>query len=116
MKKIMYLALVSALVTPVITTAQVAPVELDAMKIMQNPNIGNCTACHAIPAEPKIVAGDIGPPFIGMKDRFPNIATLRAAIADQKKTSPQTIMPPFERNKILTAEQIDAVVKQIYKY
>ena len=116
MKKIIYLTLISALVSPIIAAAQVKPVELDAMKIMTNPNIGNCTACHAIPAAPNIVAGDVGPPFIGMKDRFPKLATLRAAVADQRKVAPDTIMPPFERNKILTAEQIDAVVTLIYTY
>jgi L-cysteine S-thiosulfotransferase len=116
MKKTICITLVSALLTPVVAFAQTTAVELDALKIMQNPNTGNCTACHSIPAEPKIVAGDMGPPFIGMKDRFPDIAKLRAAVAEQKNISPQTLMPPFERNKILTAEQIDSVVKFIYQY
>jgi mono/diheme cytochrome c family protein len=30
--------------------------------------------------------------------------------------SPQTIMPPFGRNKILTPEQIDAIAQYIYQY
>ena len=115
MKRIIFLAILSTLAAPV--AAQVVPpIEMDPMKIMTNPNIGNCTACHAIPANDKIVAGDVGPPFIGMKDRFPDIAKLRAAIADQKKISPDTIMPPFERTKILTPAQIDAVTKLIYTY
>jgi L-cysteine S-thiosulfotransferase len=92
------------------------PIELDPVKIMTNSNIGNCTACHAIPAEPSIVAGDMGPPFIGMKDRFPDIAKLKAAIADQKAFSSETIMPPFGRTKILTPEQIDVVAQYIYQY
>ena len=115
MKKIIFLAILSTLAAPV--AAQVVPpIEMDAMKIMTNPNIGNCTACHAIPANDKIVAGDVGPPFIGMKDRFPDIKKLRAAIADQKKISPDTIMPPFERTKILNAAQIDAVTQLVYTY
>ena len=115
MKKIIFLAILSTLAAPV--AAQVVPpIEMDPMKIMTNPNIGNCTACHAIPANDKIIAGDVGPPFIGMQGRFPNIATLRAAIADQKKVSPDTIMPPFERNKVLNAAQIDAVTKLVYTY
>ena len=130
MKRIIFLAILGALLlqgcktTPESSAAAPAaevkkeakPIEMDAMKIMTNSNIGNCTACHAIPALPHIVAGDMGPPFIGMKGRFPDIAKLRAAIADQKAIAPQTIMPPFGRNKILTPEQIDVVAQYIYQY
>ena len=130
MKRIIFLAILGALLLQGCKTtpgssaaapaadanAEVKPIEMDAMKIMTNPNIGNCTACHAIPADSKVVAGDMGPPFIGMKARFPDIAKLKAAIADQKAISPETIMPPFGRNKILTPEQIDVVAQYIYKY
>lgn len=125
MNRIIYLAILGALLlqgcktTPGDTNSaskEAKPIEMDAVKIMTNANIGNCTACHAIPAEPKIVAGDIGPPFIGMKARFPDITKLKAAIADQKMIAPDTIMPPFGRNKLLTAEQIDVVAQHIYKY
>jgi L-cysteine S-thiosulfotransferase len=134
MKRIIFVAILGALLlqgckttpatkaaTPAVAPAaevkkEVKPIEMDAVKIMTNPNIGNCTACHAIPAVPSIVAGDMGPPFIGMKGRFPDIAKLRAAIADQKAIAPQTIMPPFGRNKLLTPEQIDVVAQYIYQY
>jgi sulfur-oxidizing protein SoxX len=123
MKRIIFLAILGTLLlqgcktTPGAAPAAAAkPIEMDAVKIMTNPNIGNCTACHAIPADPKLVAGDIGPAFIGMKGRFPDIAKLKVAIADQKAIAPDTIMPPFGRNKILTPEQIDVVAQYIYKY
>jgi len=133
MKKIIFLAILGALLLQGCKTApesanaataapaaevkkEAKPIEMDAVKIMTDPNIGNCTACHAIPAVPSLVAGDMGPPFIGMKGRFPDIAKLRTAIADQKAISPQTIMPPFGRNKILTPEQIDVVAQYIYQY
>jgi len=134
MKRIIFLAILGSLMlqgcntTPsshsaeskaTVTTAAVTeanPIEMDPVKIMTNNNIGNCTACHSIPAEPKIVAGNIAPPFIGMKSRFPDIEKLRAAVSDQKAIAPQTIMPPFGRNKILTPEQINVVVQYIYKY
>jgi sulfur-oxidizing protein SoxX len=130
MKRTIFLAILGALLlqgcktTPESSAAapaadakkEVKVIEMDAVKIMTNPNIGNCTACHAIPADPKIVAGDIGPPFIGMKGRFPDMAKLKAAIADQKAIAPDTIMPPFGRNKILTPEQIDVVAQYIYQY
>jgi len=132
MKKIIFLAVLSALILQGCTTKQpgasaggAAPaagaqqeikVELDPIKIMTNPNIGNCTACHAILSDTTITAGDIGPPFFDMKNRFPDIAVLKANIEDQKKFQPDTIMPPFGRNKVLTPEQIDVVTKHIYKY
>jgi sulfur-oxidizing protein SoxX len=92
------------------------PVELNPEKLMADANSGNCLSCHAIPNKPEFVAGDVGPPFIGMKGRFADIATLRAAIYDQQVMSPQTIMPPFGRNKILTPEQIDVIAQYIYQY
>ena len=130
MKRIIFIAMLAALLLQGCTTTQgdsaaapapvakkeATPIEMDALKIMTNPNIGNCTACHAIPADSKIVAGDMGPPFIGMKARFPDIAKLKLAIADQKAISHETIMPPFGRNKILTPEQIDVVAQYIYQY
>lgn len=95
---------------------EVKAIEMDPVKIMTNPNIGNCTACHTIPNKPEIVAGDIGPPFTDMKHRFPDLAKLVAAINDQRAINHQTIMPPFGRNKILTPEQIDAIAQYIYQY
>lgn len=133
MKKIIFVAILAALLLQGCNTAKTVPapvvaapaaepkkvakpIEMDPVKIMTDSNIGNCTACHAIPAESKIVAGDIGPPFIGMKGRFTDIAKLRAAIEDQQVTSPQTIMPPFGRNKILTPGQIEVIAQYIYQY
>lgn len=77
---------------------------------------GNCSACHAIPALPDMVAGDVGPPMIGMKQRFPDIELLMQAIANQKKFSPGTSMPPFGRNRILTPAQIEGLAKYLYQY
>ena len=40
---------------------------------------GNCLACHAIPSEPKAESpGNIGPPLVNMKERYPDRAKLRA--------------------------------------
>ena len=127
MKKIIFLAAVGALLmqgcqTPASSWSEKkasswpAPIELDPVKIMSSPNIGNCLACHTIPAKPEMVAGNMGPPFVGMKDRFPDIAKLRVAIADQKAISSETIMPPFGRNKLLTPAQIDVIAQYIYQY
>ncbi|HQS57656.1 MAG: sulfur oxidation c-type cytochrome SoxX [Gallionellales bacterium 35-53-114] len=132
MKKIIFLAILSMLMlqgcktTPGSSAAAPAadakkeakPLEMDPKKLFSSSGkgMGNCTACHAIPADEKLVAGDIGPPMIGMKSRFPDIEKLKAAIADQKVFAPDTIMPPFGRNKLLTPEQIDVIAQYIYQY
>jgi sulfur-oxidizing protein SoxX len=39
---------------------------------------------------------------------------LRAIITDETKRNPQTVMPPFGRNLILTDPEIDAVIDFLY--
>ncbi len=122
MKRIIFLAILGALVLQGCKTAgkmeEKKSVELDGYKIMESKakGHGNCLACHAIPARPDLAAGNIGPAFIGMKARFPDFEKLKEKIADAKVTQPQTMMPPFGRNHILTPEQIDSVAKYIYQY
>lgn len=78
--------------------------------IATNRILGNCMACHAIP---KINSGDIAPPLISMKQRYPDKAKLRAQIWDATKANPQTVMPPFGRNQILTPDEVDKVVEYV---
>lgn len=73
---------------------------------------GNCLACHQI--EGGSLPGNIGPPLIAMKARFPDKAKLRAQIWDSTKANPSTIMPPFGRQQILSESEIDKVVEFIY--
>lgn len=81
-------------------------------EIAFNRKLGNCLACHAI--EGGDMPGNIGPPLVAMKSRFPDKAKLRAQIWDASKNNPNTIMPPFGRHHILTESQIDKVVEYIY--
>lgn len=74
--------------------------------------LGNCLACHQI--EGGELAGNIAPPLVDMKQRFPDKAKLRAQIWDSTRNNPNSIMPPFGRNAILTESQIDKVVEFIY--
>jgi L-cysteine S-thiosulfotransferase len=75
---------------------------------------GNCLACHAIPGEPKAEApGNIGPPLVNIKERYPDRAKLRAQIWDATAANPNSSMPPFGRNKILTEQEIDLVTDYI---
>ncbi len=73
---------------------------------------GNCLACHHI--EGGAVPGNIGPPLVAMKHRFPDKAKLRAQIWDASKNNPRTIMPPFGKHRILTEKEIDLVTEFIY--
>jgi sulfur oxidation c-type cytochrome SoxX len=124
MKKIIFLAILSTLLlqgckTAGQTEAKAAkPIEMNPEVLItsKNPGMGNCLACHAIPSRPELAAGTIAPPLVNMKERFPDIAKLRAEIYDQKVFNPQTMMPPFGRNKIMTPEQIDVIAQYIYKF
>jgi len=73
---------------------------------------GNCLACHMI--EDGASPGDIGPPLVAMKTRFPDKAKLREQIYDPMISNPGTRMPPFGKHKILSDGEIDAIVEYIY--
>lgn len=73
---------------------------------------GNCLACHMI--EGGEMPGNIGPPLVAMKARFPDRAVLRAQIWDSTKNNPNSMMPPFGRHAILTEAEIDKVVEYIH--
>jgi len=84
----------------------------DGKKVAFNRKKGNCLACHMIPGGS--LPGDIGPPLVAMKARFPNKADLRAQIWDATVKNPHTIMPPFGKNQILTEKEVDLVTEFIY--
>jgi sulfur-oxidizing protein SoxX len=73
---------------------------------------GNCLTCHVIKGGD--AAGNVGPELSGMKQRYPDRKELAAIIFDETKRNPQTVMPPFGRNLILTGPEIEAVVDFLY--
>ncbi len=73
---------------------------------------GNCLACHQI--EGGSLAGNIGPPLVAMKARFPDYGKLRAQINDARKNNPNTIMIPFGPHAVMSAKEIDLVAKFIH--
>lgn len=81
-------------------------------QIAFNRKKGNCLACHQI--EGGEMAGNIGPPLVAMKARFPDKSKLRAQIWDPTKVNPNSMMPPFGRHDILSEDEIDKVVEYIY--
>ncbi len=84
-------------------------------RLAQETNKGNCLACHAMPSDPgAITSTNIGPPLLSMKARFPDRERLRRQIWDAEAINPDTVMPPFGRNRILTGEEIDLIVDYLY--
>jgi sulfur-oxidizing protein SoxX len=73
---------------------------------------GNCLACHQI--EGGTLAGNIGPPLIAMKARFPDYEKLRSQIYDARINNPNTIMIPFGPHAVMTDKEIDLVAKYIH--
>ena len=73
---------------------------------------GNCLTCHDIKGGD--APGNLGPPLADMKTRFPDRKELAAIVFDETKRNPQTVMPPFGRNLILTDGEIEAIVDFLY--
>jgi sulfur-oxidizing protein SoxX len=69
---------------------------------------GNCLTCHEIKGGD--LPGTLGPPLKDIKSKYPNRNDLIAIITDETKRNPLTVMPPFGRNRILTEQEINAVV------
>ncbi len=80
-------------------------------KIAENRKKGNCFACHNY--EGAHLAGNVGPPLVAMKSRFPDKAKLRAQIWDATKLNPNTMMPPFGKYEILSEKEIDAITEWV---
>lgn len=79
---------------------------------------GNCLACHDMqtPRFPKDLpaSGNIAPPLVVMKARFPDREKLRAQIWDATVANPHTIMIPFGKNGVLSEKEIDNIVDFLY--
>ena len=73
---------------------------------------GNCLACHSI--EDGQLPGNLGPPLLAMKVRFPDRERLRRQIHDASSNKRHSRMPPFGRHQILTAEEIELIMDYLY--
>jgi len=69
---------------------------------------GNCLTCHVIKGGD--LPGTIGPELKDIKSKYPDRNELVAIVSDETKRNPETVMPPFGRNRILTEQEINAVV------
>ena len=80
----------------------------EGQKLAFDRSKGNCLTCHVIKGGD--MPGTIGPELKDIKAQFPDRKELVAIIFDETKRNPQTMMPPFGRNRILTDKEIDAIV------
>ncbi len=97
---------------PVAVSAEESSVIDEGKKLAFDRKKGNCLACHQIAGGD--MAGNIGPPLIAMKARFPDKAKLREQIYDARIANPNTIMIPFGPHQVLSESEIDKVVEYIY--
>ena len=99
----------------VASAADAAKPEVTGKQLAYDRSMGNCLACHAMPTQTDAESpGTIGPPLIAMKARYPDKAKLRAQIWNAIDTNPNTVMPAFGKNKILTEAEIDKITDFIY--
>jgi len=72
----------------------------------------NCLACHMF--DDGELPGDLGPPLLAMKVRFPDRAKLRKQICDATVRNPESRMPPFCRHRILTVAEVELIIDYLY--
>jgi sulfur-oxidizing protein SoxX len=90
---------------------ELTPIE-QGKKVSFDRKKGNCLACHSIAGGS--MTGNMGPPLVAMKARFPDKAKLREQIWDATKANPNSVMPPFGRHKVLSDKEIDLITEYIY--
>ena len=73
---------------------------------------GNCLACHMI--EDGVQPGNIGPPLLAMKLRFPDRDTLKSQVCDATLRNSNSRMPPFCRHRILSEEEVELIIDYLY--
>ncbi|MEE8428563.1 MAG: sulfur oxidation c-type cytochrome SoxX [Gammaproteobacteria bacterium] len=73
---------------------------------------GNCLACHMM--DDGVSPGNLGPPLVSMQARFPTKAALWSQIWEPRLRSPESVMPPFGRHKILNDAEIGKIVEYLW--
>ena len=89
-------------------SAQAQSGAAEGQKIAFDRGKGNCLTCHDIKGGD--LPGTIGPALKDIKSKYPDRNDLVAIVTDETKRNPLTMMPPFGRNRILTEQEINAIV------
>ncbi|WP_315762494.1 MULTISPECIES: sulfur oxidation c-type cytochrome SoxX [unclassified Bradyrhizobium] len=89
------------------SVAQAQSAVSEGQKLAFDRGKGNCLTCHEIKGGD--LPGSIGPKLENLKLRYDH-DELVAILKDETARNPQTVMPPFGRNRILTEQEINAIV------
>lgn len=111
MRRLIPTPLAAALAIPAGALAAEAGMLKEGKKIAVDRRKGNCLSCHM--TEDGITPGNIGPPLVNMKDRFPSKEALRMQIWDATARNPDSPMSPFGRHDIPTEQELERVAAYI---
>jgi sulfur-oxidizing protein SoxX len=100
-------ALMIAVIVPIMAARAQSDVA-EGRRLAFDRTKGNCLSCHEMKGGD--LPGTIGPALKGIKSKYPDRNDLVAILTDETRRNPQTAMPPFGRNRILTEQEIDAIV------
>lgn len=81
-------------------------------KIATTKSLGNCAACHSFAGA--VEPGNVGPALKDVQAMIPDRKTFYAIVFDEQARNPQTVMPAFGKNLILTPTQINEVIDFLY--
>ncbi|QPF91576.1 sulfur oxidation c-type cytochrome SoxX [Bradyrhizobium commune] len=98
----------AALIGFAASPAQAQSAVAEGQKLAFDRGKGNCLTCHVIKGGD--LPGTIGPELKNLKAKYPDRNELVAILFDETKRNPQTMMPPFGRNRLLTDQEISAIV------
>jgi sulfur-oxidizing protein SoxX len=108
-RSILHLALLATVIT---AAASADDLVAEGKALAFDRGKGNCLACHAI--EDGELPGNIGPPLLSMKIRYPDRTALKDQICDAGLRNPYTRMPPYCRHGILTEDEVERIVDYLY--
>lgn len=105
------LSVISGILVFLMCTAEAA--DKDAIDQGRKLTLEQCQACHHYEGTEQ--AGNVAPPLLQMKSRFPDRNKLQRILFDPtKELGPDTMMPPFGRNKLLTDSEINLIIEYLY--
>ena len=76
---------------------------------------GNCLACHQMPKDKSAKSkANIAPALVDIKIKYPEKDNLFDRIYDPSSINPNTIMPPYGKNSILSTQEISDLIDYLY--
>ena len=87
-------------------------VQQEGKRLVFTRSKGNCLACHQI--DDGDMPGTVGPRLVNVKQMVPKRSVLFQHIWNETQFNPQTPMPPFGKNLILTKKEINEIIDYLY--